>query len=149
VLAPTKQRVEFHTSPFINEEIRSSTAERVTRIAEDGPAAVDARLRQLDREWTIERVIEVEAPLMVATGIALGAVDRRWRVLTLFAASMLLLHNTRGWYPLLPILRRLRFRTQREIATERYALKALRGDFDRVESPADAFAAAAIEGELR
>jgi hypothetical protein len=34
-----------------------------------------------------------------------------------------------GWYPLMPLFRRLGIRTAREIERERYALKALRGDF--------------------
>ena len=39
------------------------------------------------------------------------------------------LHAMTGCYPLLPLFRRLGFRSPREIARERYALKALRGDF--------------------
>lgn len=39
-------------------------------------------------------------------------------------------HAIQGWCPPLPILRRLGFRTAEEINQERYALKALRGDFE-------------------
>jgi hypothetical protein len=42
---------------------------------------------------------------------------------------MMLLHAIHGWYPLLPVLRRIGVRSQDEIERERYALKALRGDF--------------------
>jgi hypothetical protein len=41
-------------------------------------------------------------------------------------------HALQGWCPPLPLLRRLGVRTQQEIERERYALKALRGDFDAV-----------------
>lgn len=47
---------------------------------------------------------------------------------------MLLLHGVHGWYPLLPVFRRMGLRTRREIAAERYALKALRGDFNAASS---------------
>ena len=47
---------------------------------------------------------------------------------------MMLLHATHGWYPLLPLLRRLVVRTRDEIDRERFALKALRGDFEGVRS---------------
>jgi hypothetical protein len=46
-------------------------------------------------------------------------------------------HAVQGWCPPLPILRRMGFRTAREIDTERTALKALRGDFARVEASQD------------
>jgi hypothetical protein len=44
----------------------------------------------------------------------------------------LLQHAVQGWCPPIPILRRLGFRTADEINRERYALKALRGDFDSI-----------------
>jgi hypothetical protein len=60
----------------------------------------------------------------------LGAtVDKRWLTLPALVTAFLFQHAVQGWCPPLPILRRLGFRTSREIETERYALKALRGDF--------------------
>ncbi|HET9942578.1 MAG TPA: hypothetical protein VFR05_04515, partial [Terriglobia bacterium] len=41
----------------------------------------------------------------------------------------LLQHAVQGWCPPVPLFRRLGIRTQREIDEERYALKAMRGDF--------------------
>jgi hypothetical protein len=43
--------------------------------------------------------------------------------------AAVLAHAVSGWYPLMPLFRRLGIRTAREIERERYALKALRGDF--------------------
>lgn len=43
--------------------------------------------------------------------------------------GFLLRHAVQGWCPPLPVFRRLGARTQSEIDHERYALKALRGDF--------------------
>jgi hypothetical protein len=40
-----------------------------------------------------------------------------------------LLHATTGGHPLMPLFRRLGLRSAKEIARERYGLKALRGDF--------------------
>ena len=34
-----------------------------------------------------------------------------------------------GWYPLLPLFRRMGIRTRQEIDREKFALKTLRGDF--------------------
>jgi hypothetical protein len=44
----------------------------------------------------------------------------------------LLLHAVQGWCPPVPLFRRLGFRTSAEIHQERYALKALRGDFSNL-----------------
>ena len=41
-------------------------------------------------------------------------------------------HGLQGWCPPVPFLRRMGFRTASEIDYERYALKALRGDFKDV-----------------
>jgi len=63
----------------------------------------------------------------------LGAtVDRRFFALPAVVAGFLLQHALQGWCPPLPVFRRLGFRTQAEMERERYALKALRGDFEKV-----------------
>jgi hypothetical protein len=59
-------------------------------------------------------------------------VDRRFAVIPLVVGGFLLQHAVQGWCPPLPIFRRYGFRTQYEIEQERYALKALRGDFNQV-----------------
>jgi hypothetical protein len=43
--------------------------------------------------------------------------------------GFLLQHALQGWCPPVPLLRKTGVRTMREIDIERYALKALRGDF--------------------
>jgi hypothetical protein len=43
--------------------------------------------------------------------------------------TFLLQHALQGWCPPVPFFRKRGVRTMREIDTERYALKALRGDF--------------------
>jgi hypothetical protein len=45
-------------------------------------------------------------------------------------------HALQGWCPPVPVMRRLGVRTAREIERERYALKALRGDFDQLPDTA-------------
>jgi hypothetical protein len=65
--------------------------------------------------------------------LSLGTfVDRRWYVLPGLVAGFLLQHALQGWCPPLPVFRRLGFRTASEIDYERYALKALRGDFELI-----------------
>lgn len=146
MIAATVSRAHDATSEDVNEQIRRQTEETVALYAAAGPEAIERRLGELDREWDIERMIEVEAPLTILAGLALGtAVDRRWLVVPAFAAGMVLLHNLHGWYPLLPLLRRAGVRTEREIAAERYALKALRGDFRGIDGEGGHAAGRAFE----
>ena len=49
-------------------------------------------------------------------------------------AAFLLQHALQGWCPPLPVFRWYGVRTQSEIEQERYALKAIRGDFDQAVS---------------
>jgi hypothetical protein len=75
-------------------------------------------------------VLEIEAATMGLVGLVLGASVRPpMLVLPAFVAAGVLVHALTGRYPLMPLFRRLGLRTSREIARERYALKALRGDF--------------------
>lgn len=137
LVAPTLNRVPRNTEAALNQQIQIETERRVKSVVHS-PEAQEGRLNELEQEWDIERTIEVEAPLMSLAGLALGAaLGRKWLVLPVLAQSMMLLHAVQGFYPMLPLFRRLKSRTEDEIAQERYAIKALRGDFDTVHSEDD------------
>ncbi|MDB5193006.1 MAG: hypothetical protein JWQ96_2569 [Segetibacter sp.] len=91
---------------------------------------IDVRIMQLDDEWDIERVLQTEGALVTIVGTVLGLrVHKKWLALPLAASLVLLTGSVVGWGRPLPILRKLGFRTRAEIDKEKYALKALRGDF--------------------
>ncbi len=144
MLPATTARVPAHTPQAYNEAIRRQTEESVRRHAAGGPAAIDRRLVELDHEWDIERTLEANASSLALAGVVLGAlVDRRFLVLPALVSGFLLQHALQGWCPPVPLFRRLGFRTEAEIDEERYALKALRGDFRRpTNRPEQALAAA-------
>jgi hypothetical protein len=128
----TAERVPAHTSEEINRRIQRQIARRVVYYSSHLNAIPD-RLRELDEEWDIERAIEANASALAFTGVALGSMgNRKWFALPALVTAFLFQHAIQGWCPPVPILRRLGFRTANEIAKERTALKALRGDFDRV-----------------
>jgi hypothetical protein len=131
----TVERVPRHTSAEINERIRRQTECRIDHLGRAGSAAIDRRLSELDDEWDIERALEANAASVALIGCGLGAfVDRRFFAVPALVAGFLLQHAIQGWCPPVPVFRRLGFRTQPEIEQERYALKALRGDFRRVSA---------------
>ena len=157
IVSTTAERVTGHTGDAVNQRIRRAAEERVKRTAQAGSAAITTRLRELDEEWDIERCLETGASSLMLTGTLLGSlVDKRWLLLPAGVAAFLLQHALQGWCPPLPVLRRLGVRTADEIAEERYALKALRGDFvgvgggpDRQAGSSEPPATKAIEAARR
>jgi hypothetical protein len=132
-LAPTTTRVEDHSTPELNELVRLRTDAQLSRLEHAERVELDVRLAELDREWDAERVLQVNAAAAILAGVALGyAVDRRFLWVAAGALVFFGQHALQGWCPPLPILRRRGVRTMREIERERYAIKALRGDFDHM-----------------
>jgi hypothetical protein len=130
-------RVVDHTGDASNDRIRQEMEQRVRYYAQH-PEQIDQRLAELDQEWDVERVLETGSSALTLTGLAMGiSVDRKWLLLSVAVQGFFMQHALQGWCPPLPVFRRLGFRTVQEIDRERYALKALRGDF---EGPAEASA---------
>lgn len=135
LVAPTSSRVSDHTAAPVNDRIAQRTEARIAYAAYAGHLYIDQRLEELDREWDIERVLQANASALMLAGVLLGTrVNRRWYALSAGVAGFLLQHALQGWCPPLPLLRRLGIRTAEEINRERYALKALRGDFEGISS---------------
>jgi hypothetical protein len=143
-LPGTPQRVRQHTDAEINARIDRQIERNILYFA-GHPDEIPQRLADLDAEWDIERALEANAATVGLLGVMLAA-SRGSRFLLLPAAVMafLLQHAVQGWCPPLPILRRLGFRTAREIERERNALKALRGGYEALHSAPDAVARARV-----
>jgi len=147
----TKQRVRRSTDAAINRRI-DDQLERAIRYYSVHLEEIDSRLTELDEEWDIERTIELNASTLALAGTVFGiTIDKRFLVLPGLVTAFLLQHAIQGWCPPIPILRRLGFRTADEINRERYALKALRGDFASVGDgkTLDAIAATALKAVRR
>lgn len=127
MFAVTANRVEENTTAAVNRKIHEKTEISIARYADASPAEIRRRLRQLDREWDIERCLETMAPTLSLVGIVLGFTKRkrRWFLLPAVVQSFFLQHALQGWCPPIPILRRLGVRTFSEIQEERDALEAL------------------------
>ena len=133
MVTSTRDRVPLNTDACINASIRRKTENNIAYYASGGADAITRRFAELDQEWDIERMLETNAATATLVGMTLGiTVSRKWFVLPAAVAGFLLQHAVQGWCPPLPVLRRMGFRTASEIDYERYALKALRGDFCNV-----------------
>jgi hypothetical protein len=135
MFASTTERVTLNTPPHVNEKIRRRIEDSIERHGALDPPGIDERLAALDREWDVERALETSFGAVVLLGMGLAVLGhRRWLALAAAAGGFMLQHAIHGWCPPVAILRRLNVRTQTEIDYERYALKALRGDFANVRA---------------
>jgi hypothetical protein len=136
----SRDRVRSATDPRVNRSIRKLTERRLERLRGD-PEAIRSRLHELDAEWDVERALGLSSTALTLFGLA-GSLGRGSRGLALPIAvqAFYLQHVLQGWCPPLPLLRRLGFRTQREIERERYTLRAVlreHADWGPSERPAE------------
>lgn len=124
-------RVRENTSASVNERINEATRHCLEHFATGDRDAITRHIASLEREWDVERYLQANAGAISLTGVLLGAlIDRRFLVLPAVVFGFFFQHATQGWCPPLPVFRRMGVRTRREINREKYALKALRGDFE-------------------
>ena len=123
-------RVRAHSSEDANDRITAKIRNAVYAYASKSDGAIQRRIDELEREWDVERTLELNASTLAFTGLVLGlTVNRKWLWVPGVVLPFLWQHAVQGWCPPLPVLRRLGIRTREEIDCEKYALKALRGDF--------------------
>ncbi len=116
-------RVRNATPDGLNEKIDQRTQANIHHYARADAASIKARIDQLDKEWDIERTLELNASLVALGGVILGAtVNKKWLILPAIVTTFLAQHAIQGWCPPLPLFRKLGIRTQKEIETERHAL---------------------------
>lgn len=128
-------RVRAHTADSVLRAIDEDTMQRLEVYADADRQVVSNRLDELDREWDTDRAVELDAAVTGLLGLALGAIVRpAFLTIPAFVGGVVLVHAMTGLHPLLPVFRRGGLRTSREIERERYALKALRGDFASLRS---------------
>src|SRR5262245_39909844 len=107
-----------------------SLEKRLACLADAGPQAITDRLAQLDREWTAGRMTKATIGVLVITGLALTAfVSAWWLVLPAIGGLFLLQYRSSRTSWRGATFRELGFRAGAEIDQEKFALRALRGDF--------------------
>ena len=138
----TADRVRANTSEEINRRIDQEIEDSVREYAKRSRSEITRRIEELDREWDMERLLETNASAIAFTGLALGLThSKKWLIVPGIVLPFLFQHAIQGWCPPVPVFRRLGVRTREEIDRERYALKVLRGDFEKVQSLSRADAA--------
>lgn len=116
-------RVRRSTASEINSRIDRQTDDNIQRFRSGSENEIRERIEELDREWDVERMLEVNASTLALSGLVLGlTVSRKWFLLPGIVLPFLLQHGIQGWCPPLSILRRQGVRTRGEIDREKFAL---------------------------
>jgi hypothetical protein len=135
---PGGDRVREHTDRDRLQPADTELRERVRSYIGKPNDTITARIQELESESDIERVLAANASTLALLGVLGGLfINRRFFLVPLVVLSFLLQHAIQGWCPPLPPFRRLGVRSRQEIDAERYALKALRGDFAVLSQPAE------------
>ncbi|GAB3537783.1 hypothetical protein GCM10027343_01810 [Noviherbaspirillum agri] len=139
MIPDTAMRVAHHTAPHVNERIQQKAQERISAYGSgDRAAVISYRLGELGREWDVERTLQTNFAVFSMIGLALAtSVNKRWYAMAGGVPAFMVQHALQGWCPPLAALRRFGFRTSKEINEERFALKAMRGDFDEAARSRD------------
>ena len=126
---PVRDRVRDHTSHDVNQKIDRRTIGALERHTGASIVQIGRRLRALDREWDIDRVLMVNFGILGGLS-AVQAIRRAPRsrlnggaLLLATQLGLLVYHAARGWCPPAAVFRRLGVRTRHEIEAERRALE--------------------------
>lgn len=125
ILPPTSQRVQLHTKEEINKKIKEKTRENINYYKTKSRKQIIDRIKELDKEWDIERALETNASVIIFISAALGIITKNiwWIIFIGVISAFLLEHALQGWCPPIPIFRRMGIRSSAEIDEEKYTLK--------------------------
>ncbi|MEX0647812.1 MAG: hypothetical protein WEA56_10760 [Balneolaceae bacterium] len=135
------KRVRRNTPSDRNVEIDEMTFENIKRYAGKTDEEISRRIKELDEELDIERILGLNMSTLAIAGFVLSGINRRWLILPAVVTGFFAQHAVQGWCPPLTLLRHLKIRTREEITQEKHALKAMRGDYKNINSPGEAFIA--------
>jgi PAS domain-containing protein len=71
VVRDSTDRVREHTAEQVNEGLDRALSERVQAYAGRSEEEITQRIAQLEREWDIERILEMNASALAFTGVTL------------------------------------------------------------------------------
>ncbi len=123
-----------HVPAEVNKRIDERVERCVRHMAQQERWEISCYLEKLEQEWDLNRAVMAVGSAVALVGLGLGRRDGGgWRILSALAAGLLLQQALMCYGPLARLVRVIGgVRSRREIDLEKFALKALRGDFERI-----------------
>jgi len=112
----------------IDEKIK----ENIRKYVDQGKGAIDERIRELDASWDVERALQLNIAVLALGGFLLYKSNKRWLIISVIVSIFLAQNAVQGSCAPSKLLRLFGIRSRKEIDREKFALKALRGDFDNI-----------------
>ena len=96
----TRDHVRQATADRRNMEIDRQIEDNILYYSRQNNHAIKQRIVELDKEWDIERTLELNASLFALAGIILAAtVNKKWLFLPGIVTTFLAQHALQGWCP--------------------------------------------------
>lgn len=123
VIDPGYDKVRSSTAADVNTDIDEKTRNNILWYSKEDPDIIAARMAELDREWDIDRYLQLNAAFLGFMGATLGATrNRLWYILPGIVSFFMGQHAIQGWCPPVELFRRFGIRTRKEIDMEKYSL---------------------------
>lgn len=114
------------TADDYNAEIDRKIEENIHYYSIESPVAIRERMEELDKEWDVERSLELNASLIALSGILLSVIGgKKWLIVPALATVFIAQHAIHGWCPPVSLLRKMNVRTRKQIAKEKFGLMEL------------------------
>lgn len=121
-------RVRYFTTNKINQNIDVKAQRIIRGVISMGPEEIRKRLKELDKEWDIERMLMLNFSVLVFAQLLAARKNPKWLWGPLIQTPFLFMHSTLGWCPPSLWFRPMGFRTRKEINAEREVLTSILRD---------------------
>jgi hypothetical protein len=111
------------TPEKVNRKIDVEIEQNLQKFENQSSEAIKDRITELDKEWDISRLLDLNASVLSFSGVILAAtVNKKWLWLSGIVTGFLIQHSIQGWCPPIALFRRIGARSRQEIDREKYAL---------------------------
>jgi hypothetical protein len=128
-----RDHIRQSSPPEINKTIDRDTLDILEQYKDASPDEIHARLQELDASRDLESYVEMVGGGLAIAGALLASRDRRMWLVPAVAGALVVAHALPMRDPLTSLLRYFGIWSRQEIEREKHALKALRGDYRRVQ----------------
>ncbi len=127
-----QDRIRDHSPEHVNKRIEEEIELSIKNFSRAKPDELSRRISELESEWDIDRATMMFFAALGSAALALGTMkDKRFLALLGIQLPFQAWHAFYGWCPPVSLLRRMGYRTLKEIDAEKFALKTIRGDYRR------------------